>query len=454
MDEPAAASERPAGLRTTNAGRPAWWDPSWDALLYVAAAAGAAFTAATSLIPLYRTWGRLALVPYAAAAATSLVLALRGGRAGVRARAWIAAGAFLLAGLVPMAAETVARSQGHPALHVQPEVTMVEVAAGAALHGLDPYRVRYLHGPLASQPLATKLYYPYLPAMLLFGLPRAIAGGTSPLTDARVWFMLGTLLVVWAALALWRGPSQRRLRILQVLAVLPTGTLFLATGGDDLPVLALMLLGLVAMRERRVLLAGAALGLAVAIKQTAWPLAPFFLAAAYWRGTSGAGPRAGRRDAALAAAGMAAVALPFLAPFLAWHPAAFIRDTIRFPLNLTPNRSTAATPTLGSALIGALPHARLALTITYAAVILAAAALLFLSLRTAWARARPVAAAARAAGIVLAIAVVLAPAGRIGYAIYPINLLVWAALLEPAAAATPSAPEEGGEPERALIGAG
>ena len=79
----------------------------------------------------------------------------------------------------------------------------------------------------------------------------------------------------------------------------------MAGGGDDLPVVALMLLGLALLeRERRrgsspprtgpLLAAGAVLGLAAATKQTGWFLLPFLLAAAWQRG--------GRRYTAILAA--------------------------------------------------------------------------------------------------------------------------------------------------------
>src|SRR5439155_11075931 len=131
-------------------------------------------------------------------------------------------------------------------------------------------------GPLVARPIATKTHFPYLPGMIAFGLPRAL-DGRSPVADARVWFALATLAVAGIAL-LPRGSALEpndRLRAFQVLAVLPTGALLMATGGDDLPVLALMLLTLVLADEGRPAGAGVALGVAAAMKPTAWILVPF-----------------------------------------------------------------------------------------------------------------------------------------------------------------------------------
>ena len=89
-----------------------------------------------------------------------------------------------------------------------------------------------------------------------------------------------TGVVTLFALSRLRPPDRRPVRALQVLTVLPTAALPLATGGDDMPVAALMLLGLVALQRRRPVLAGLALGAASSLKFTAWPLALLALWAA------------------------------------------------------------------------------------------------------------------------------------------------------------------------------
>ena len=82
-----------------------------------------------------------------------------------------------------------------------------------------------------------------------------------------------TMLTSGAALALLRATRRQKIRVAQFLLALPTGALFLATGGDDMPILALSLLGVVALQRRANNVAGISLGLAAAMKLTAWPLA-------------------------------------------------------------------------------------------------------------------------------------------------------------------------------------
>jgi hypothetical protein len=380
-----------------------------DTILYAVSALFALVTLVAAAIPQYREWGRMAVVPYGVAAAIALVLARR--RSGVPVRTWLAIAVLIGAALAPMALEATLRSDQGMGLHAQSEVIVTEEAAKALLDGRDPYAAVYLHGPLVARPLPTKTHFPYLPGMIAFGLPRAIGGG-SPVADARVWFALATLAAAAGALLPRRHTAMDpndRLRAFQILAVLPTGALLMATGGDDLPVLALMLMALVLADDRRPTGAGLAAGAAAAMKPTSWILIPFMI-------VSIPAGRARRRTCVA----IAAVFIPVVVPFVLWRPAAFVEDAIRFPLGLGTARSAAGTPTLGSALIAAFPGAKLPLTLLFVAIVVGVALILLIR--------RPPASAgeaALAAAIVFAVAVLLAPSARAGYLVYPIDLFVW-----------------------------
>jgi hypothetical protein len=408
----------------------------FDVGLYAASAVVAAGIWFLADIPIHRTWGRLAFGPYAAG--TLLVLgATLLGRQSRRARAWIAVGVFAGVALLPMALEVARRARTEPGLHAQSEAIITEEAAKAFVHGRNPYDVDYLEGPLRARPLGTKTHFPYLPGMLAYGLPRAVAGA-SVVTDARIAFAVVTLVV--AGFALWdrreRGVGERRgwdperrSRALQVFLLLPTGAILMATGGDDLPVLALMLLAVALAERGSPWGAGVALGLAAATKQTAWVLVPFLILAL--RDHAGRGAR--RRGTAAAAA----IVVPVVVPFLLWRPGAFIEDVIRFPIGLGRQRSAAETPTVGSWLVRTFPSARVPLTAILVAVIASVLVVMLLrpGVRTpSW--------AARSAGLVVVVALVLAPAGRIGYLVYPLNLLAWSWLLERSAASMSPDPSE------------
>src|SRR5207248_2205209 len=107
-----------------------------------------------------------------------VVMAGRSGRrrAGrpVRLRFALAAGAFVLAAVLPLGLEVGWRFGGDLGRHAQSEVIVTEEAARALVAGRDPYAATFVHGPLAARPLGTRTHFPYLPGMLAFGLPRAV----------------------------------------------------------------------------------------------------------------------------------------------------------------------------------------------------------------------------------------------------------------------------------------
>jgi hypothetical protein len=425
--------------------------PAWrDTFLYSCSAVFAALAAVAMGIPLYRQWGQLAVGPYAAAAVLMAVVAWRMGAARSRGRRggparpagwWRAArvAAFLIvlfgALLVPLALEVTWASEGNAALHVQPEVLVVERAGVRAAHGKDPYQVVDRDGHIVIHQTAVptyELYYPYLPGMVIFGFS-SVSKDEARLTDARIQFLFFTVLVGLFALSRLRPPTDARFRSLQILTVLPTAALPLATGGDDMPVVALMLLGLVALQRRRPVLAGLALGAASSLKFTAWPLAVLGLWAAYDLGL--------HRRIGHYLLGLVAIMGPVVLPVALRNPSAFVDNVIRFPLGLAGVSSPAASALPGHLLVSAYPGAHKAYVVVVGVV---GVAILIRHLVK-----RPphdAAGVATLAGWVMLIAIVLAPATRVGYLLYPINLFVWAWMLrraaDPALASSGDAPAD------------
>ena len=380
--------------------RERWWT---DAALYAGSALVAWAALAASDLPLHRSWGRVAVWVYAGGAAVA-PLASRGSAA---RRVLLAVAVGAGATLVPLASAVATRGDGGTGDAAQSEVFVVEEGARSLLEGRDPY-AEVFAGPLASRPDATRSHVPYPPAMLVFGLPSATAG-PGPATDARVWFLLGSLAVAIPAIRAMRTDAEGRLRSFQVLFVLPTGALLLATGGHDVPVLATLLAAFVLADRRRAGPAGVVSGVALAMRQTSVLAIPFVLTIL---------PPRDRVRALLAGAGVASLAA---LPFLLWDPGAFIEDVVLFPLGLGAGRSSARTPTLGSVLIDLAPGSRTPIAIGLVAVILASVVLL-VTVR----RPRTTAGASARAAVAFAIAIALAPAARFGYVVYPVSLAVWA----------------------------
>jgi heme/copper-type cytochrome/quinol oxidase subunit 4 len=386
---------------------------SWlvDSLLYGAAAAFAGVTAAAADIPLQRSWGRMAVWPYGAAAVLAACAGwLHGDEAHHRRRRiWLATVVFAGAAIVPLVAGSVWRSQGDPGDHAQSEVIIVEEAANASLDGHDPYAAEYREGPLSDRPLATQVHFPYLPGMLVFGLPRALAGHVA-WADARVWFAIVALAVAIAVIRRMDAAPDAKIRTFQVLFALPTGALLLATGGVDIPVVALLFATFVLAQRGGSGSAGLTGGLALAMKQTSILVLPFVVFVI---------PRGAARRRFVVTTGL--VGAMFVVPFALWDWGAFVEDTVLFPLGLGHGASAAATPTLGSMLLDRFPSQHDAITVVLVSVIAVVMGLLLF-----WRRTASTSQACMRAGGAFLTAIALAPAARAGYLVYPVNLIVWA----------------------------
>jgi len=392
-------------------------------VLFLLSAAFAAVVAFASKIPLYRQWGQLAVIPYVVAAIFAVVLARVGRRRTVfAARCWLTALVVLGTVLVPMSCEVVWRFDVSPqALHVQPEVTVVERAAQQLAHGHDPYQARVVNGVLEGRVPglpAYEAFFPYLPAMTIFGLPAA-AGLPQKLGDARIYFVLVTLACVAVALALLRETEMnRRLRAAQVAVALPWAALAMATGGDDLPIVGLLLVGVVLTQRKRPGWAGVVFGVVSAMKFTAWPLALLALFAARDHG--------GTRRPLRMLSGMVIVAAPLVAIFFAWNPHTFVSNVVSFPLGLSGVASPAGSALPGHLFVSHFPALHHAFTLVAG---LGGAAVLGLYL---WRRPpHDMAKVCQVTGTTILVAILLAPATRIGYLLYPLNFFVWSWMLTP-----------------------
>jgi hypothetical protein len=410
-----------------------------DALLYGVSALFTLLTIYTSTNALYEVWGRMALLPFVFGAVASGILAWAVQRARQRQpgqqltprqhkRAWatriaLAICVFVGSLAIPLGFEILWRFDGVAGSHLQPEVTAVEVGGQDLVRGQEPYipLVRLHHAVKYHAPGEPDFsgFLPYLPLMAVAGIPSEIWPNNG-LSDARIFFCLTTLGVAAVALYMCRANGRRKIRAIQMLIILPLASLPLATGGDDIPVVAFLLLAVVLAQRRRPFASGIVFGIASAMKFTAWPLAALALFAA--RG------RNGERRPLRMLAGMVVVAVPTIFPFALRGPFALIDDVVLFPLGLSAIPTTAASALPGHVLVSAFPSLSRALPLSVGII------LTVLLTRHLY-RHTPSTASevSMIAGVVMSALILLAPDARIGYLVYPINFFVWAYLLaEPA----------------------
>jgi hypothetical protein len=393
---------RQAPLRRCVPGAAGWQSPvtiprRWLAALFGCCALFAGGMALFSSNGLHRLWGVYAAGAYLLA--TVLAAAWKSPRGADLALLAALAGA-LLAPLGVLAAQA----------RWQPQVWVIARAARLLVQHGTPYESQAVlavtHNPNS--------YNPYLPVMAVFGLPRALFG-QGLVTDPRIWFGLAFAALFAAALAAAGGRDVLRWTVLVIAS--PVIAFSLTVGGTDVPVLALVCLGLALLwRRPRPVAAGLVLGIAAATKATAWP-------ALVVAGTMLA-VRDGWRAAGRFTAVALAVAAVIIGPVAALAPGALVQNTILFPLGLAHVKSQAVSPLPGHVLADTGHTGHLI------AVLLLCLAGLGVLVSLVVAPPRTVPSATWRLIIGLALMFTLAPATRFGYFLYPAGLLAWLAVAQ------------------------
>nr|MDQ3579643.1 glycosyltransferase 87 family protein [Actinomycetota bacterium] len=313
-----------------------------DLLVYAGSTAFALATAFGSEFYGYRVWGNFASAGYVLA---FLLTALFSSRGGVQWLAVAVAGA--LSTLAPLLVLVHIRDpkfvwgQWPWSFPAQPEVWVVERSAGTLFADGTPYL------DLATLDRAPHPddYTPYGPAMTVFGMPRAVFGD-HPLTDSRVMFLLGSALAVWAA---WRvlGRPTIPVRAAQIAAITPLTALTFAVAGDDLAVIALIVLACALAYRANPGWTGTMCAVVVTMKMTAVP-------AAVVLGVGLLACRGGRAFAVFLGAALS-VGAAIVVPVLIADPGSFVEHVIKFPVGLGQATSPASSPLPGHLIAGTGP---------------------------------------------------------------------------------------------------
>jgi len=396
-----------------------------DGLLYALAACFSLVLGWKSSQSAQWQWGYMTVAPYAIAAVLAVLLGRRVVRRENVTRVVLLIIVVVGAVFIPLGLETQWRSQNGGHGDAQPEVGVIERSGKLLIRGEDPYRVYDKHGHLVNEIRglpAFESFFPYFPLMGVFGLAAAGSKKSEGLTDARIVMTLMTLLASGWALALLRLTKKQKIRVAQVLIALPTGALFLSTGGDDMPILALMLLGVAALQRRQTNLAGISLGLAAAMKLTAWPLAAGALLVAR--------NKVDRSSWKRLLMWIGAIVVVTTVPFVFRAPAAFMANVFAFLAGVT---SPAASALPGHILTTWLP--------VLGHVLAPVAFLIGGYIATKYAQRHWPLSLSQLLGIMsvtFAVMMCVASATRIGYIIYPLNFALWSMVTQEHKASVPA----------------
>jgi hypothetical protein len=336
---------------------------------------------------IHRFWGTAAACGYALAAVAAYAR-----------RSDVAVGVAFVGGLLVPLIWLAATNQQ------QPEVTVIATSASMLIHHGTPY----LSNAQLAHTTNPNLYNPYLPVMSVFGLLNAVFGH-NVLTDPRVWFGVCFLVAFW--LAMRRGGARDSMLWTLLVAGSPVIAFELAVGGDDVPIVAFLCLGFACLWSETTWESALALGIAAAMKATAWPaviIAFVYVVAVH-------GWRAAWRFAGVAVA----VLVVCIGPFLITHAHSLVFNTIEFPLGLAHVTSAASSPLPGHLIAdtGHLGHT-IVVGMLVATVLGIGVSLLVRPPRT-------VESATIRLIVALTLMFLIAPSTRFGYFIYPAGLLIW-----------------------------
>jgi hypothetical protein len=367
----------------------------WRAAGYAVSAVFAGGVAGVAGQEVQATWGRWAAGGYL------LALAITLGWRRPAARTAATAVAFLLAVVAPLV-WMVTGGRTMSTVGMGPLTVIKRAGRLLVEHGSPYLPVDQLTGPESLNP--------YGPPLSIFGLPHAL-GLDGWAGNPRTWFALTAALLGYAALR--RLGAGRPVRTLTAAFASPVLALPLVLGGTDLPVLGLLVISVALLaRGSHLRLAGVALGVACAMKVTALPVAlvlvPMLLARGGWRPAltfAGSG--------VLAALGSAAVT----APAMLADPRDLVHNMVLFPLRLTPQQTTAASPMPGQVVAASESTGKV--LIIALLVTLMTAVTVYL-----WRRpARDVSAAVLQTVVIWTLIFSLAPSTRFGYFVYPLLFL-------------------------------
>lgn len=221
----------------------------------------------------------------------------------------------------------IVRHKTAPTYMVHDIILQQEAAIRFFLDGKNPYAVTYFGTPLEQWNYSPTEINPALyhfvmqPFYLLFALPfYVLSNSMFGFFDGRIplLFLFFTLSVFTAILV---KDKDKKLLFLTIFAFNPSILGYTLEGRSDIFAFTFLFIGLFLLHGKKYLIAGIPIGLAFAIKQSVWPILPFYLAFIYFK----------NKNILKTLLDLAPFAITFIAiilPFLLWDQKAFLDSTI------------------------------------------------------------------------------------------------------------------------------
>lgn len=223
----------------------------------------------------------------------------------------------------------VVRHKVAPIYTVHDSVLQTEAAVRFIRVGKNPYATSYFGTPLQawnySQTETNPALYSfvYLPFNLLLSLPfYYISNHTIGYFDARIPLFVFTFIALIFVFLLEKG-FEKRLLFITLLAFNPALLSYTLEGRSDMLVVSFLFLTFCFFSWKRKLLGAFFLGLSLALKQSVWPIFPFYIAYLYFKTRS--------KKAVIVYGLLSTITfLGTVLPFFLWDPAAFVSSTIYY----------------------------------------------------------------------------------------------------------------------------
>lgn len=234
------------------------------------------------------------------------------------------------------ASEIILRHESLPVFRVHDIVLQQEIAIRYLLVGKNPYAQTYFGTPLEqwhysdTEKNPALYHYVMQPFYTLFAIPfHIISGRTIGFFDGRVplMFIFFTALV-FAHLLVTEG--ERKRSFLLLLAFNPAMLSYTIEGRSDFFMFGFLFSGLYFLHKKKLFISSILIGLAFAVKQSAWPLFPFFIAYLWFM----------ERDLKHVLKVLGVFGFTFsivVLPFFLWNQKAFIDSTILYLSGNTPH---------------------------------------------------------------------------------------------------------------------
>lgn len=183
----------------------------------------------------------------------------------------------------------IVRHQTSPIYNIHDIVLQQESAIRFLLDAKNPYSTSYFGTPLEQWNYSDKEVNPALyhfvmePFYILFALPfYFISNLFFGFFDGRIplLFLFLSLLVLASTIVKDR---EKRLLFLILLSFNPAMLGYTLEGRSDIFMFAFLFAGFYLLEKNRLILAGIPIGLAFAVKQSAWPILPFYIAYLFFK---------------------------------------------------------------------------------------------------------------------------------------------------------------------------